>query len=135
VRQFIINTYRLGVKELWSLWRDPMMLVLIAYVFTFAVYTAATAMPETLHNTPIAIVDEDQSQLSQRIATALYPPYFTAPQQITWQQMDPSMDAGVYTFVMVIPRNLQRDLLAGRNPHIQLNVDATRMNQAFVVCR
>jgi ABC-2 type transport system permease protein len=29
-----------------------MMLVLIAYVFTVSVYTAATAMPETLHKRP-----------------------------------------------------------------------------------
>ena len=40
------QTYGLGVKELWSLWRDPMMLVLIVYTFTASVYTAATAMPE-----------------------------------------------------------------------------------------
>ena len=70
----LANTYRLGVKELWSLWRDPMMLVLILYVFTGAVYTAATAMPDTLHNAPIAIVDDDDSALSQRIVSAFFPP-------------------------------------------------------------
>lgn len=132
MRQFLANTWRLGVKELWSLWRDPMMLVLIVYVFTMGVYTAATAMPETLNNAPVAIVDEDRSPLSQRIAQALYPPHFSTPQMIDWAQMDPGMDAGLYTFVMVIPRNFQRDLLAGRAPQLQLNVDATRMSQAFV---
>ncbi|MFT3664552.1 ABC transporter permease [Piscinibacter sp.] len=132
MRQFLANTYRLGVKELWSLWRDPAMLVLIVYVFTVGVYTAATAMPETLHNAPVAIVDEDRSPLSQRIAAALYPPQFTPPRLIEWSQMDPGMDAGLYTFAMVIPRHFQRDLLAGRSPQIQLNVDATRMSQAFV---
>lgn len=132
MHQFISNTYRLGVKELWSLWRDPAMLVLIAYVFTFGVYTAATAMPETLSKAPIAIVDEDQSPLSQRIISGFYPPNFNTPQLIEWAQMDPSMDEGHYTFVMVIPHNFQRDVLAGRAPQIQLNVDATRMSQAFV---
>ena len=68
------NIYRLGIKEIWSLLRDPMMLVLIIYVFTVSVYTAATAMPETLANAPIAIVDEDESQLSSRIVSAFYPP-------------------------------------------------------------
>ena len=67
-RRTLANIYDLGVKELWSLWRDPMMLVLILYVFTASVYTSATSMPETLHNAPIAIVDEDNSALSQRIA-------------------------------------------------------------------
>ena len=67
LRQHLCNIYRLGIKELWSLLRDPAMLLLIVYVFTASVYTGATAMPESLRNAPIAIVDEDQSQLSTRI--------------------------------------------------------------------
>ncbi|WP_339650894.1 ABC transporter permease [Halopseudomonas pelagia] len=127
----LANIYRLGVKELWSLWRDPMMLVLIVYVFTASVYTAATSMPETLHNAPIAIVDEDVSALSQRITSAFYPPQFTLPAMINYRDVDPGMDAGQYTFALVIPPNFQRDVLAGRSPAVQLNVDATRMSQAF----
>ena len=130
-RRHIANIYRLGVKELWSLWRDPMMLVLIVYVFTFAVYTSATAMPDTLHKTPIAIVDEDDSPLSQRIVSAFYPPQFITPQVISMAEVDPGMDAGRYTFALHIPQGFQRDVLAGRAPQIQLNVDATRMSQAF----
>jgi ABC-2 type transport system permease protein len=56
----IANIWRLGIKELWSLVRDPMMLVLIVYTFTVAIYVAATAMPESLHKAAIAIVDEDR---------------------------------------------------------------------------
>ena len=41
------------------------------------------------------------------------------------------MDAGLDTFALDIPPNFQRDVLAGRAPAIQLNVDATRMSQAF----
>ena len=40
-------------------------------------------------------------------------------------------EAGRYTLVLVIPPDFQRDLLAGRSPAVQLNVDATRMSQAF----
>jgi len=127
----LANTYRLGVKELWSLWRDPMMLALIVYVFTVSVYTAATAMPESLHNAPIAIVDEDGSPLSQRIAAAFYPPQFTAPALISLPEMGAGMDAGRYTFVLDIPPDFQRDVLAGRAAELQLNIDATRMSQAF----
>ena len=130
-RRHIANIYRLGVKELWSLWRDPMLLVLIVYVFTFAVYTSATAMPDTLHKTPIAIVDEDDSPLSQRIVSAFYPPQFITPQVISMAEVDPGMDAGRYTVALHIPQGFQRDVLAGRAPQIQLNVDATRMSQAF----
>ncbi len=129
--RFLANVRRLGVKELWSLARDPTMLVLIVYVFTAAVYTAATAMPETLHKAPIAIVDEDASQLSQRIVSAFYPPQFLMPEPISLSEMDAGMDAGRYTFVLNIPPGFQRDVLAGRQPEIQLNIDATRMSQAF----
>ena len=127
----VANIFRLGVKELWSLARDPMMLILIAVSFTLMIYTAATAMPETLHNAPIAVVDEDASPLSARIASAFYPPHFTPPAFITAAQADSGMDAGKYTFSVNIPPNFQRDVLAGRPAEIQLNVDATRMSQAF----
>lgn len=127
----IANILHLGIKELRSLMRDPVMLFLIVYAFTFAIHTAATAMPETLHKAPIAIVDEDRSQLSQRIADAFYPPHFIPPVLITHAEMDIRMDAGLDTFALNIPPNFQSDVLAGRSPAIQLNVDATRMSQAF----
>ncbi len=123
--------FRLGVKELWSLVRDPMMLVLIAYTFTVSIYVAATALPESLHRATIAIVDEDGSPLSARIASAFYPPHFRRPELITLAEMDAGMDSGRYTFVLDIPPDFQRDVLAGRAPAMQLNIDATRMSQAF----
>jgi ABC-2 type transport system permease protein len=125
------NILRLGVKELRGLRRDPMLLFLIAYAFTLSIYTASRAIPETLNRAPIGIVDEDQSPVSVRISTAFYPPYFTPPQLITPQEMDTRMDAGIDTFALDIPPDFQRDLLAGRSPTIQLNIDATRMTQAF----
>ncbi len=125
------NILNLGIKELRSLARDPVMLVLIVYAFTFAIYSAATAMPETLNRAPIAIVDEDGSPLSARIIGAFYPPHFVAPALIGQPQMDAGMDAGEYMFALDIPPDFQRDLLAGRAPTLQLNVDATRMSQAF----
>ena len=127
----LTNVYRLGIKELWTLARDPMLLVLIVYAFTLAIYTAATAAPETLHKVPIAIVDEDDSTLSRRISSAFLPPHFIKPSTITLPAMDPGMDAGIYTFVVNIPPEFQADVIAGRSPAIQLNVDATRMSQAF----
>lgn len=130
-RRHLDNILRLGIKELWSLWRDPAMLFLIVYTFTVGVYTAGTVMPETLHRAPIAIVDEDDSALSQRIFSALYPPQFTPPVRIGLAEVDPAMNAGRYTFVLVIPPNFQRDALAGKAPALQLNIDTTRMSQAF----
>jgi ABC-2 type transport system permease protein len=132
MRAHLANIYRLGIKELWSLWRDPMMLFLIVHTFTLAIYIAGTAAPETMHRAPIAVVDEDDSALSARIVTAFYPPQFTSPTRITLAEIDPGLDSGLYTFVLDIPPNFQRDVLAGRSPRIQLNIDSTRMSQSFM---
>jgi ABC-2 type transport system permease protein len=125
------NIVRLGVKELRSLAREPLLLALIVYVFTGAIYMAATAMPETLYQARLAIVDEDGSPLSGRIAAAFYPPQFTAPARVTLAEVDPGLDAGDFTFVLDIPPDFQRDVLAGRAPAVQLSVDATRMTQSY----
>lgn len=127
----IANIYRLGIKELWSLWRDPMMLVLILWGFTVMIYVAGSAMPEALSKVAISIVDEDDSALSTRIISAFHPPQFIAPVHVSLAEVDAGLDAGLYTFSLDIPPNFQRDVLAGRSPSVQLNVDATRMTQAF----
>ena len=126
------NIYRLGVKELWSLVRDPAMLALIVYIFTAAIYIASTALPESINMASIAIVDEDRSPLSQRITSAFFPPKFAKPDLVSLEEVDPGMDKDRFTFALNIPPDFQRDVLYGRSPTIQLNVDATRMTQAFV---
>ncbi|WP_020653185.1 ABC transporter permease [Massilia niastensis] len=123
--------WRLGIKELWSLARDPVMLILMVYSFTGGVYMAATAQPDTLSKAALSIVDEDRSPLSLRIRGAFVPPQFLAPELITLDQADERLDRGRATFVLVIPAGFQRRVLAGRDAALQLNVDATRMSQAF----
>lgn len=127
----ISTIWRLGIKELWSLLRTPALLALIGFAFTLQIYVAATATPFTLNKAPISIVDEDVSPLSARISSAFYLPYFMPPAHITLSEMNRRLDAGIDTFALVIPPNFQRDVLAGAEPAMQLNVDATRMTQAF----
>lgn len=131
LRQHVDNIYRLGVKELWSLARDPILVALVIFSFTVTIYSSATALPETLYQASLAVVDEDASPLSNRILNAFFPPRFLPPQIIDIQQMDRGMDTGQYTFVLNIPPEYQQDVLAGQQPDLQLNVDATRMSQAF----
>jgi ABC-2 type transport system permease protein len=125
------NILHLGIKELWSLARDPMMLLLIVFAFTVSIYSTAAALPDTLYKAPIAIVDEDKSALSQRLVNAFQLPLFLPPKLVSREEMDARMDAGLDTFALNIPPNFQQDVLAGRSPRIQLNTDATRVGQAF----
>lgn len=46
--------------------------------------------------------------------------------------VDPGMDSGLYTFVIDIPPDFQRDVLASKQPQVQVNIDATQMSQAFI---
>ena len=126
------NIFRLGLKELRSLAADKVLLGLIVWAFSGAIYEAATGVSQELHNAPVAIVDEDASPLSSRLAGALYPPYFKAPELIRLDQVDAAMNNNKYAFVLVIPSNFQRDVAAGRQPELQLNIDATLISQAFI---
>jgi ABC-2 type transport system permease protein len=124
------NIYWLGVKELRSFLNDYVLLGLVVYAFSFAVTMQARSFSQELHNASIAIVDEDHSELSRRIARAFLPPLFQPPQRIAERDVVPLMNAGRYTFVIDIPPNFQRDVLALRQPALQIDVDATAMVQA-----
>ena len=128
--QSLGNIFWLGTKELRSFMRDFVLLGLVVYAFSLAVIAQAQSSSQEVHNASIAIVDEDHSELSRRIARAFLPPYFQTPQPIAERDIVPFMNAGRYTFVVDIPPHFERDVRAGRQPVIQLDVDATAMVQA-----
>lgn len=128
--QRLANIYRLGVKEFFSLRRDLVMVALIVYAFTYAVYAPTQHAQTELKNASVAVVDEDRSQLSQRLRDALLQPLFQPPAKLAANEIDGAMDSGSYTFVIDIPPKFEADVLAGRQPELQINVDATAMTHA-----
>ncbi len=126
----VANIYWLGLKELRSFLHDFVLLGLVVYAFSLAVTLQARSNSQELHNASIAIVDEDHSELSRRIAHAFFPPLFQTPQLISEPDIIPAMNAGRFTFVVDIPPDFQQHVLAGRQPALQIDVDATAMVQA-----
>jgi ABC-2 type transport system permease protein len=126
----VANIYWLGVKELRSFLHDYVLLGLVIYSFSLAVVIQARSNSQELHNGSLAIVDEDHSELSHRIAHAFMPPLFQPPQMIAERDIVPVMNKGRYTFVIDIPSNFEHDVLGGRHPGLQIDVDATAMVQA-----
>jgi ABC-2 type transport system permease protein len=124
------NIFWLGTKELRSFFSDFVLLGLVIYAFSLAVIAQARSNSQEVYNASIAMVDEDHSQLSRRITRAFLPPYFQAPVPIAERDIVPLMNVGKYTFVVDIPPNFERDVLAGRHPALQVNVDATTLVQA-----
>src|SRR5262245_56399153 len=100
------------------------MLLLVVYTFSYGVYGPASGTGTELRNGSIAVVDEDQSQLSERLSHAFLPPIFQHPAAIPMTSIDPAMDGSEFTFVVDVPSRFQSDVLRGRQPSLQVNVDA-----------
>src|SRR5882672_10411636 len=107
------HTFQLGLKELVSLWRDPVLLFLIAYSFTFSVYTPSKSAVMDVINASVAVVDEDHSTVSRQIRDSLLPPLFLPAVLIPFSEINRVMDEGKYTFVVDIPPKFQQDLIKG----------------------
>ncbi|MGB5444336.1 MAG: ABC transporter permease [Psychromonas sp.] len=125
-----VNIFWLGIKELRSVFADIFVVGLIIFAFTIDIYSQATAMSESVNNASIAIVDEDHSSLSRSIADALYPPYFKTPELIAPDEVDQSMDNDRFMFVVSIPPSFEKDIRQGRQPSVQIDIDATAVSQA-----
>jgi ABC-2 type transport system permease protein len=132
MRRWLANVFHLGVKELSSLAADRVLLVFIVYSFTVMVYTEAKGIKTEVENANVAVVDNDRSQLSGRIRAALLAPQFRPAPVIDRSEVDYLMDRGRQTFVLDIPPRFEADVLAGRTPVLQLNIDATAMAQAGI---
>ncbi len=126
----VTNVYRLAVKEFRSIISDPMMLVLVVFSFSVGVYTVATGASTEAKDLTVGIVDEDHSDLSRQLQSALIPPLIKRTVLISADDIDSNMDSDRLIFVLEIPPRFEKDLLSGRQTSIQLNVDATAMTQA-----
>lgn len=128
----LLNVFWLGLKEIRSLMSDMVMILFVVYAFTLAIYIQATGTSSEVNNASIAFVDEDGSALSKELLNAFYPPRFKLPETLAAGEAQDEMDRGRFMFVVVIPPRFERDLRAGRNPEIQVNIDATAMQQAGI---
>lgn len=127
----LANIFWLGTKELRSFIHDYVLVGLIIWAFSLAVYAQAQSNSQELHNAAIAVIDEDNSSLSHYLVEGFFlPPYFRRPELIGLHDVNRLMDNGRYTFILDIPLHFERDVLAGRQPAIQVNLDATVMVQA-----
>lgn len=125
------NVYALGVKELWSVLKDPVLMELIIYIFTLALYSVSKGANTEVKNASIAIEDMDQSALSQLLDQAFLPPYFKQARQLApGEDINTLMEQGKVTFVLQIPPRFAADLRAGHATELALQVDASAISQA-----
>lgn len=132
MRRSLVAIWALGLKELASLRRDIVLVLLIVWAFSGSVYSVATGLNMDVVNAAVGIVDADRSALSHRLRDALQPPLFQPPADLAAEEVQAAFDTGRFTFIVEIPPGFEADLLRGRRPQIQLSVDATAMNIAGI---
>jgi ABC-2 type transport system permease protein len=128
----LTNIFWLGLKELRSFTSDMVLLLFVVYAFTITIYSQATGTSNEVNNASIAFADEDGSVLSKELANAFFPPRFQRVVQIKTSEVSESMDRGRFMFVVTIPPQFEKNLRAGYHPDVQVNIDATAMQQAGI---
>ena len=122
----------LAPRKLRSFLHDYVLLGLVIYAFSLAVdRIQARSNSQELHNASIAIVDEDHSELSRRIAHAFLPPLFpaaAADRRARHRAADERRDDTPSW--SIFRRISSATCSADANPALQINVDATAMVQA-----
>jgi ABC-2 type transport system permease protein len=128
----LINIFWLALKEFRSVLSDKVLVLFVLYAFTWTIYQQASGTSNEVNNASIAFADEDQSALSEELINAFYPPRFQYPVRIRTDETERAMDEGRFMFVVVIPPQFEQNLRAGRQSDIQVNVDATAMQQGGI---
>ena len=126
------NILWLGLKELRSLASDPVLVLFILYAFSLSIITQARGVKSEVNNASLAFIDEDESQLSKELIASFFPPQFQPPHLIAPGDATSAMDRGRYMFIVAIPTRFESDLRRGRPTEVQVNVDATAMQQANI---
>ncbi|QYJ78456.1 ABC transporter permease [Shewanella acanthi] len=117
-------------REWAALWQDPWQLALISYIPLLGVlclwWLFSAGLPRQL---PVAIVDQDNSQLSRMLGRQLKANPVTEPQSFSSlpAAVEAMQQAKVYALV-VFPKDLKHDLLRGQKPTIDV-----RYNSQFLL--
>ncbi len=112
------------LKELKQLSRDPILLLVIGYFFTADIYIAGAGVSIDLKNAPIAVIDRDHSAASRELIHRFQPPYFRLQKALdSDREAIRLLDEGKVLAVIDVPEHFQRDLMAGRQVAVQMQVD------------
>lgn len=128
--QFFQTLWQLCLKEFRSLLGDRVMVLLIVVMFGFVPFVIHEGVKAEVDNATVGVIDDDRSALSYRLRAALLPPYFKSVEEVERHDANAQMERGEFIFLLDIPPHFEKDLIAGKNPKIQVSVDATSMTIA-----
>ncbi|HZY41879.1 MAG TPA: ABC transporter permease [Anaerolineae bacterium] len=117
----------LASKELIQLTRDVLMLVLIIVGPTLQLALVARATTQGFHHLPVVVIDQDRSQLSRELITALgnTEEIAVVVQLDSPAQLDRWLAQNDAVAAVTLPPGLEADLATGR-PQVQIIVDGSQ---------
>lgn len=115
-------------KEFRDLFRDPVILTLVLWLYTVEVIICALALTFDLNDVDIAVLDLDRSHASVQLADALdrAPSFQLAYRPADERAAGELLDRGEVFMVVNIPPGYGRELALGVEPEVQLLVDGAR---------
>lgn len=123
------------LKELIQFFRDPVMLILILWLYTIEVVICAYALSFDVSDFPIVIVDQDRSPASRELTSA-----FSTSDAFSLESFLPNeeeavaqLQSGRAGLVLKIPEGFQRQLAQGDLTEIQVFLDGSNANTAASV--
>lgn len=133
-RRWLRQVGALMVKEWRQLARDRALFGYIIFIFTLDILIAAGAPALDLHNTPIGVVDRDQSAASRDLIYRLRPPYYAVHAVSGGElQLQRRLDHGELRAVLTISHGLERALVKGEGGDLQLVIDASDANLSYLL--
>lgn len=114
-------------KEFRQFLRDPVLLILVFWLYTVEVVICAFALTFDLHDEPIAVVDLDRTQVSRALVDRFDRSSSFAVQYrvATEGEARKLVDEGDARLVLVVPDGFERDLDRDGTGDVQLLVDGT----------
>lgn len=119
-------------KEVVQFLRDPVVLLLILYLYTIEAVMCTMALTFEIKQLPIAIVDQDRSVGSRHLANlfALTEAFDLKLQSDSTAPVRAWLEAGDVAMVLVIPTGFERSYQRGIHPSVQILLDGTNSNLA-----
>jgi len=122
------------LKELRQIVRDKRMMVLLLGVPAVQLIIFGYAVDLDVDDVPTVIVDRDQSPLSREHLARVLADGTLDPVGETrdLEQANALLQSGDAAAVVIVPKDFERDALAGRTGYIQVVLDGTDPNRASV---
>lgn len=118
-------------KEYIQFLRDPVLVIVVLYLFTIDIYVAGAGFNMDVKNIKLAVLDYDKSTESRNYISHLTKPYFSIVYVKNLKEGKNAVTSGEATLLLVIPSGF-RDISSGRSVNLQLIADGTNSSYSTI---